>query len=104
LRRAGSFAAALCDRVSLPLAIVRRGDEPLVCGAAVNGRNVTIVKDMMRTGAAVERAASVVRAAGGVPGQVLCAINWNPELASELDSAGLTLTAAVVGWDLVTYT
>jgi orotate phosphoribosyltransferase len=88
-------ATALSLITGLPAAFVRKepktyGTAKLAEGAAVKGRRLLIVEDVITTGGQVVMSARQLRTAGAVVTDVLCVIDRTGGNRAELDAADLT--------------
>jgi orotate phosphoribosyltransferase len=94
------LATAMALHTGLPWALIRRareseGPRSPLSGSPVQGREVVIVKDMARAGAAISATAEVLRASGAEVTHAAVGVNWNPDLADILRPVGITLVTAL---------
>lgn len=87
---------ALGRHTGLPCAFVRKqaktyGTCRLAEGAETNGRQVTIVEDVVTTGGQIVLSTNELRALGATITTALCVINRNPTTPDPLTKAGLSL-------------
>jgi orotate phosphoribosyltransferase len=99
------IATALSLRTGLPVAFVRKqakayGTAQLAEGAAVAGRRVTVVEDVITTGGQVVISTDDLRALGAVVAHVVCVIDRSPDGGAALAAAGLTMRALLTKADL----
>ncbi|WP_405060257.1 phosphoribosyltransferase family protein [Kribbella sp. NBC_01505] len=96
---------ALSRHTGLPCAFVRKQAKPygtlrLAEGAAVGGRRVTIVEDVVTTGGQIVLSTKDLRAEGAEINHAVCVINRNPTTPTPLTEAGLTLHPLLTPADL----
>ena len=97
------LAVALALQTGLPWVLVRRVEDARtsgIAGGAVAGRRIVLVKDMARTGAAIQQAALRLRQAGGTVSHAAIGVAWHPDLAQVLAPAGLSPITAIAVTDL----
>jgi orotate phosphoribosyltransferase len=99
------IATALSLRTGLPVAFVRKqakayGTAQLAEGAAVAGRRVTVVEDVITTGGQVVISTDDLRALGAVVAHVVCVIDRSPDGGAALAAAGLTMRALLTKAEL----
>jgi len=92
-------ATALSLVVGVPAAFVRKkakayGTCKLAEGAAVSGKHVCIIEDVVTTGGQIIESARELRNSGAIIDSVLCVILRNPEAANILAAEGLALHTA----------
>jgi orotate phosphoribosyltransferase len=99
------IATALSLRTGLPVTFVRKQAKPygtaqLAEGAAVGGRRLTVIEDVITTGGQVIASTEDLRALGAEIANVLCVIDRSPDAGATLAAAGLTMTALLTKADL----
>lgn len=95
----------LSSLTGIPAVFVRKeakshGTCPLAEGADVEGRQVTLVEDVLTTGGAVRDAAAALRALGARVGVVLCAIDRSGQAGGPVTDIGLQTRAVLTKDDL----
>lgn len=94
------IATVMAQLSGLPTAFVRKAAKPYgtartVEGAAVDGRRVVVVEDVVTTAGALLASCAVLRGEGAVLDTVVCAIDREQGGAANLLAAGLTLRSAM---------
>lgn len=92
------IATALSLHTGLPAAFVRKeakkyGTARLAEGAAIEGRRVCVVEDVITTGGQVVISTQDLRALGAQVEHVVCAIDRSPDGGAALTAAGLQMHA-----------
>ena len=98
-------ATALSLATGLPCAFVRKQAKPygtarLAEGAAVDGRRVLVVEDVITTGGQVALSTADLRDLGAGVDTVLCVVDRSCGAHPGLDDAGLTMTSLFTSADL----
>ena len=96
---------SLSSLTGIPAVFVRKeakshGTCRLAEGADVEGRQVTLVEDVLTTGGAVRDAAAALRALGASVGVVLCAIDRSGQVGGPVTDIGLQTMAVLTKDDL----
>jgi orotate phosphoribosyltransferase len=96
---------ALSMRSGLPAAFVRKeakeyGTAKLAEGAAIEGRRVLVVEDVITTGGQVAESTRELRERGAIVDTVLCVIDRSGGQHPALDDLGLTLRSLFTATDL----
>ena len=99
------IATALSSRTGLPAAFVRKeaktyGTARLAEGAPIEGRQVTVIEDVITTGGQVVISTNDLRALGARIEHVVCVIDRSPDAGSALRAEGLTMVSLVTRADL----
>lgn len=98
------LAAAVTLADGRPFAIVRRAPTPgrngITARAAVAGKHVILINDMVQSGAALLAVAPALRSEGAIGTDVVCAICWDPGAVTTLPDAGLELHTLLTLADL----
>ena len=94
------LATVLAQHTGLPTVFMRKqaktyGTCKAAEGAAVEGRRVVLIEDVVTTGGALLDAAPLLRAAGALVNTVICAIDRQQGGAERLADAGLELRAVL---------
>ena len=90
------IVTALSMHTGLPAAFVRKeakkyGTARLAEGAAIEGRRVTVVEDVITTGGQVVISTNDLRVLGANVEHVLCVIDRSPDQGAALTAEGLTM-------------
>lgn len=98
------LATAMSLQSGLPVVFVRKQAKPYgtrraIEGPAIKGKNVTVIEDVVTTGGQIVQSANVLRDAGAVVTNVVCAI-WRGSDLSPLVDADLQLRWAITPADL----
>ena len=99
------IATAISLRTGLPVAFVRKeaktyGTAQLAEGAAIAGRRVTVIEDVITTGGQVVISTTDLRALGAIVEHVLCVIDRSPDHGAPLAAAGLAMQSVLTRADL----
>lgn len=99
------IATVMAQLTGLPTAFVRKeakpyGTERTVEGAAVAGRRVVVVEDVVTTAGALLASCAALRAEDALLDTVVCAIDREQGGAANLLAAGLTLSSAMTRSEL----
>ncbi len=99
------IATALSLRTGLPAAFVRKeaktyGTAQLAEGAAVVGKQVVVIEDVITTGGQVLISTQQLRDLGALIDHVVCVIDRSPDGGAALSAAGLTMTSLVTRAEL----
>ena len=99
------IATVLSSSTGLPALFVRKhakeyGTAKLAEGPDVEGRQVTLVEDVITTGGAVRDATKALRELGAVVDVVLCAIDRSPEGENPLADVGLEVRSVLTRAEL----
>ena len=94
------IATRLSAETGLPALFVRKqakeyGTCKLAEGPDVEGRQITLIEDVITTGGAVRDATVALRRAGAVVDVVVCAIDRSPEGTNPLADVGLEVRAVL---------
>ncbi|WP_018757248.1 orotate phosphoribosyltransferase [Paenibacillus terrigena] len=88
------IATALSLKSGIPAAFVRKkakayGTAKLAEGAAINGKRVCVIEDVITTGGQVLLSTQDLREAGAIVEDVICVIERDPEGRRKLEEIGL---------------
>jgi orotate phosphoribosyltransferase len=92
------IATALSLQTGLPAAFVRKeakayGTARLAEGAEIQGKQVTVIEDVITTGGQVVISTAQLRALGAIVEHVVCVIDRSPDRGAALAAEGLTMTS-----------
>ena len=76
------------------------GTAQLAAGAAVAGKRVTVIEDVITTGGQVIVSTNDLRALGAEVRHVVCVIDRSPDAGATLADAGLSMVALLTKADL----
>ncbi len=100
------IATVLSLETNIPAAFVRKkakeyGTCKLAEGAAIEGKRVCVIEDVVTTGGQIISSVNGLREAGAIVEDVLCIIERNPEGRRRLEEIGLRLHALFTMEELV---
>lgn len=99
------IATALSLRTGIPAAFVRKeakayGTARLAEGADIEGRQVTVIEDVITTGGQVVLSTEQLRSLGAVVDHVVCVIDRSADRGAALAAEGLTMISLLTRADL----